>query len=366
MLEGIRIIDFSQYLPGPHTTLRLAEMGAEVIKVEPPRGDPARASIGKEDTGFVFQAQNRNKKSITLNLKDDNDRGTAISLMKSSDVVIESFRPGVTERLGIGYADIVKHKQDIIYCSLTGYGQTGSMRQLGGHDLNYMSVSGLLSQLKDENGRPIHPSNTIADFIGGITASEAILGALVKRERTGGGAYLDISITDSLLPLMSNHILIEKATGEQNGVPSLNSKLVCYHIYETKDGRFVSLGALEPKFWKNFCLALKRENWISEHFCSANNKNSIFIELKELFASQTLSEWTQFSLEVDCCLTPVLETNELIDQQLINERGLIFEKDGLRYTSTSYVQEQVSHINTVESPPKLGQHNDDIKQLSKN
>ena len=361
MLEGIRIIDFSQYLPGPHTTLRLAEMGAEVIKVEPPRGDPARVSIGKEDTGFVFQAQNRNKKSITLNLKDDIDRGTAINIMKSSDVVIESFRPGVTDRLGIGYADIVKHKQDIIYCSLTGYGQTGSMRQLGGHDLNYMAVSGMLAQLKDETGRPIHPSNTIADFIGGITASEAILGALVKRGRTGEGSYLDISITDSLLPLMSNHILMENATKEQHGVPSLNSTLVCYHIYETKDGRYVSLGALEPKFWKNLCLALKQEHWITEHFSPANDKNAIYVEIKEFFASMTLSEWTQFSLQVDCCLTPVLETSELVNQPLTNERGLIFDKDGIRYTSTKYIQEQADHFNTTQSPPKLGEHNEGIK-----
>lgn len=359
MLKGIRVIDFSQYLPGPHATLRLGDLGAEVIRVESPQGDPSRKSVEPNGVGPVFMTQNRNKKSIVLNLKDEGDRQAAQHLIKESDIVLESFRPGVVDRLGIGYEDAVKVKKDIIYCSLSGYGQTSSMSQLGGHDLNYMAMSGLLAQLKDEKGRPVQPSTTFGDFVGAIAASEAILGALIKRLRTGEGSYIDLSITDSLLSIMSNHILIEHATGEQHGISKLNNKHVCYFIYETKDGRYVSLGALEPKFWHNFCTALKKETWLSSHFSLAEKGNPIFEEIKEAFASKTLSEWTSFSLEVDCCMAPILETSELNEQPLFKNRGMIVEKDGYRYTSSKLpTSENISTLFTL--PPELGQHTNEV------
>ena len=351
MLNGIRIIDFSQYLPGPHTTLRLAEMGAEVIKVEAPQGDPARGSDGK---GFVFLAQNRNKKSITLNLKDERDRRSALDLIKGADIVVESFRPGTAGRLGIGYEDVLQINEGIIYCSITGYGQSGPMSTLGGHDINYLAVSGLLSQLKDENGRPVQPSATIADFAGGIAASEAILGALVKKLKTGEGSYLDISITDSLLPYMSNHILIEQATGRPDGISSLNNKHICYFIYETQEGRFVSLGALEPKFWANFCRAVHKEEWLQAQYTAARPDNPVFQEMRKLFLSRPLSDWMQLSMEADCCLAPVLETRELADCPAFKERGLLFEKEGIRYTSSHFPGE----ARWQSAPPKLGQHDE--------
>ena len=326
MLEGIRIIDFSQYLPGPHATLRLSDLGAEIIKVESPFGDPARGSLDENGAGYVFMAQNRNKKSIVLNLKDTKDQEIALKLISEADVVLESFRPGVMARLGIGYDDAIKVKKDIIYCSLTGYGQTGRMSHLGGHDLNYMSLSGMLSQLKDANGRPVQPSNTIADFVGGISASESILAALVKRYNTGEGSYIDLSITDSLVPLMSNHVTIADATGEEYGVDRLNNKLICYYLYKTSDDRYVSLGALEPKFWHNFCKAVNKESWIPAHITIADYNNPIFVELKALFASRAFAEWVKFSLEVDCCLAPVLETSEVVNHPLMQDRGLIKDR----------------------------------------
>lgn len=359
MLKGIRVIDFTQYLPGPHATLRLADMGADVIKVESPQGDPSRPKNNKE--GFVFTAQNRNKKSVVLNLKEAADQEIALHLIRDADIVIESFRPGVVSRLGIGYEDAVQVNKEIIYCSLTGYGQTGSMSHLGGHDINYMSVSGLLAQLKNEERRPVLPSTTIADFIGGIAASEAILAAVVKKLRTGEGSYIDLSITDTLLSLMSNHVLIENMTGEEHGIAKLNNKYVCYFLYETKDGRFVSLGALETKFWENFCKAVNREKWISEHFSLARQGNPVFEEMKELFASRTFVEWTQFSREVDCCLAPVLETSELSKHPLIKDRGLILEKDGLRYTLTKY-EENHNQLASQTSAPDLGAHTKEIRE----
>lgn len=356
----MRVIDFSQYLPGPHATLRLVDMGAEVIKVESPQGDPSRPSTEKSGDGFVFYTQNRNKKSVVLNVKEATDRQTALDLISDADIVIESFRPGVVSRLGIGYEDAVKVNKGIIYCSLSGYGQTGSMSRLGGHDINYMSLSGLLSQFKDEKGHPVQPSTTIADFVGGIAASEAILGAVVKKLRTGEGSYIDLSITDTLLSIMSNHILIESATREQHGISKLNSKHVCYFLYETKDGRFVSLGALEPKFWNNLCTALNKENWISAHFSLAQQGNPVFEEMKETFASRSFAEWTQFSQDVDCCLAPVLETSELFEQQLFKDRGLILEKEGLRYTITKYSLKK-EKFNQQTSSPGFGQHTNEIR-----
>ena len=356
MLEGIRVIDFSQYLPGPHTTLRLSDLGAEVIKVESPLGDPARGSLDENGAGYVFIAQNRNKKSIVLNLKDVKDQEIALNLISEADIVLESFRPGVMDRLGIGYENAVRVKKDIIYCSLTGYGQTGIMSHLGGHDLNYLSLSGMLAQFKDGNGRPVQPSNTIADFVGGISASESILAALVKRMKTGEGSYIDLSITDSLLSLMTNHVVIAKATGEEHGVDRLNNKLVCYYLYETSDQRFVSLAALEPKFWYAFCKALNKESWITAHLSLAQEDNPVFEEMKMLFASKSFAEWSQFSLEVDCCLAPVLEASEVSNHPLTRDRGLIVQNGKSTFALTNY-----HALRTDEQPaPEFGQHTEEI------
>lgn len=364
MLQGIRIVDFSQYLPGPHATLRLVELGAEVIKVESPKGDPARPTTGQKGDGLVFLAQNRHKQSVVLNLKDANDRQTALNLIADADVVIEGFRPGVVKRMGIGYEDVIKVKKDIIYCSISGYGQTGEMSEMGGHDINYLSLSGVLSQFKDQNGRPILPSTTIADFISGMTASEAILAALVKKLRTGEGSYIDLSITEAALSLMSNHTVIESVTGEENGIAKLNSKLICYYLYETKDGRYVSLGALEPKFWINLCNALNKEHWITAHYSLAEVDNPIFEEMKSVFQSKTLAEWTAFSKAVDCCMTPVVETSELHRQQLFKDRVMIEEKDNVRYTATRF--SPVNRIGNQKNSPELGQHTNEMLSKYKN
>ena len=192
MLKGIKIADFTQNLPGPYATLRLADLGAEVIKIEPPTGDHARYPLEKDQKeNYLFRSMNRNKKSLALNLKNEEDKEVALEIIRKSDVLIESYRPGVMERLGLGYEDIRAIHPTIIYCSLSGYGQEGSMHQLGSHDLNYMALSGVLAQLKDNTGKPIQPTITFADLIGGTSATEAILAALFNRERSGNGSYLD-------------------------------------------------------------------------------------------------------------------------------------------------------------------------------
>lgn len=326
MLKGVRIIDFTNYLPGPYATMRLAQLGAEVIKIEPPEGDPARnLGIKKDGTGIVYLANNRQKKSIILNLKEEEGRSAALKLISAADAVIESFRPGVMKKLGLDYESVVKYKEDIVYCSLTGYGEQGSFHKLGSHDLNYMGVSGVLAQFKDSSGKPVHPSIQIADYMGALAASERILAGIASRALTGKGSYHCISIADVVASIMGNHLLIEQETGETRGISHLNGKIISYAIYETKDHRYVTLGALEKKFWENFCLAVEREEWIEAHYSKTEQSNLVYEQVQELFGSRDLADWVEFGKKVDCCLAPVLESNELRDFPLYNEKGMVFQ-----------------------------------------
>lgn len=349
MLDGIRIVDFTNYIPGPFATLRLAELGAEVIKVEAPEGDPAR-NTGE---GYVFNSHNRGKKSIVINLKQTEGKMLALDLLARADVVVESFRPGVMDKLGLGYEAVKKVNPGIVYCSVTGYGRNGDMSNLGSHDLNYMSLSGALAQMKDSSGRPVHPTHTFSDYIGGMAASERILAALVARGKTGEGSYHCISLADSMASLMANHVLIEKETGYPNGVSVLNGNVIGYGLYETKDGRYVSLGALEPKFWRNFCQAVGREDWLSEHYSRPENSNPVYIELVDLFKSKTLSQWADFGMKVDCCLTPVLEAGELAHYPYWREKNFVMPEGQIKMHGDLPSYE-------CAAPPKKGEQAEEI------
>ncbi|PSR23218.1 MAG: CoA transferase [Sulfobacillus acidophilus] len=324
MLENITVVDFSTLLPGPYATLRLADMGATVIKIEPPGGDPAR-SIGPvaQGTSLVFLAYNRKKTSVMLNLKDESDRNQALSMIRTADVVIEGFRPGVADRLGIGYDTANLINPRIVYCSLTGYGQTGSMTQQAGHDLNYLAVSGILSQLVDHHNQPIVPNLQLADLLGGIVAVEAILAALISRHHSGHGQHLDMAITDALIGLLGGHAAIQKHTGYPHGVAELAGTIICYNLYTTLDNRLVSLAALELKFWTTFCQAVNRPEWIAHQTSPAELSNPIYREMVTLFHKRPLSWWHRFSAQVDCCLQPVLEVHEALASPLATERDLV-------------------------------------------
>ncbi|GLB59515.1 CaiB/BaiF CoA transferase family protein [Cytobacillus sp. NCCP-133] len=354
MLKGIRVIDFSNYLPGPYASQRLAELGAEVIKVEPVNGDPSRhLDIKIEGTGAVFSANNRGKKSIAIDLKSIEGKNAALKLISMSDAVLESFRPGIMKKLGLDYDSVKSHNPNIVYCSLTGYGEKEGYQYLGSHDLNYMAVSGALAQLKDRSGTPIHPSNTMADYMGGMAASERILAALLSCKLTGQGGYHCISIAEVMVGIMGNHLLIENETGYPNGVSVLNGEIIAYSIYETRDGRFAALAALEPKFWINFCQAAGREDWINSQFTNASGSNPAYIEVTELFKSKTLKEWTEFGQKVDCCLSPILETGELMDFPLF--RGIIENR-----LNDPYIKMQGESNTALARPPALGEHTEEV------
>lgn len=367
MLKGLRVVDFSRYLPGPFASLRLADLGAEVIKVEPPvSGDPARQMGGElEGVGLLFLANNRNKKSVTINLKEQAGQELAFKLASKADVVIESFRPGVAAALGISYQALKEVRPDLIYCSLTGFGQTGPISDLGSHDINYMALSGLLSQIKDKQGRPVQPCFQFADMIGGLAASEAILAALVKRSLSHEGAYLDYAITDTLVGMMTLHSIIQKVSGTGYGISDITGGIIAYNLYETGDGRYLSLGALEKKFWVNFCRAVTKEEWIKDHFSPAETGNPTYVELVKLFKSRTFVEWTKFGLDVDCCMTPILDTEEMMRSDYVVSKGLVWEKNTGIWGDLLQVDTSVGDAGSRETatePPKLGQHTREVLQ----
>lgn len=332
-LDGIRIVDFTRYLPGPYATLRLGELGAQVIHVEPPGGDPAR-HLGEKvgGLGVVYAAHRRGKQSVMLDLKQHDDREKAWEMVKEADVVIESFRPGVANDLGIGYNRLKEIKPDLIYCSMSGYGQNTELSTHGGHDLNYLAYSGILSLHRDPSGQPVHPQVQWADLVGGMAASEAIVAGLVQRLRTGQGSHIDLSLTDTMVGLLTHAILYQSALSLPQGSPLLNGTLVCYAIYPTADHQFVTMGALEGKFWSNFCEAVGHPEWIDEQFSATDHGNPVFLQVQALFASRTLKHWADFAKKIDCCMAPVLDLKAVLEATHF-QAGRITE-DGQVRTST--------------------------------
>lgn len=355
MLSGIRIIDFSQYLPGPYATMRLADKGAEVIVVEPLEGEASRnLELKSEGTSLLYLANNRNKKSIAINLKEPKGLQLALDLIKEADVVVESFRSGVMKRLGLDYETVKKVKNDIIYCSISGFGQMGQMSHLGSHDLNYLAISGVLAQLKDERGRPIIPSVQLADHLGSFNCTEEILTAIIKRSKTNEGSYIDLSLVDALVSIMGTNYTHYCEANQYRGVPELIGEKSCYNIYETQDGRYVAFAALEQKFWTNFCKAVGKEEWIPLH---KETCPFFYKEITEFFKKRTLEQWTQFSFKVDCCLTPILEINEIRDFPFLKERKLFFDEKNKGSGIASFFSQNLSG---ASRPPQLGEDTEEI------
>lgn len=303
-LTGVRVLDVTYYVPGPFTGMRLAELGAEVIKIEPPNGDPSRRMGG----GLVHQAHNADKQIVHLDLKSEQGKRDMLEWIRTADVLVETFRPGVMKKLGLDYESVKAIKPDIVYCSLSGYGQSGRLAHLGSHDINYLALSGALDQLRDECGRPVHPTNTLADYTGGLLACEQILAALIRKFRCGEGVYLDIALAQVMAEFLPNHDAYRKAGLSDHGVPEIGGGRISYAIYETKDGRYVTLGALEEKFWQNFCALAGRPDW--EVWSGYAPRTPQHAEVSAFFKTKSWQEWYALSLIHDCCLAPVLSASE--------------------------------------------------------
>jgi succinate--hydroxymethylglutarate CoA-transferase len=357
MLTGITVVDFTRHLPGPYCTMRLADLGAEVIKVEAyPHGDPGR-SMGPAiaGTGAFYLSSNRNKRSVAINLRSEEGRELAFSLARQADVVVESFRPGVMQHLGLDYDRLHQVHPQIVYCSVTGYGQDGAMHQLGGHDLNYQAVSGFLSTFRDGEGKPVISEVLIADYAVGLYAAEQICAALVQRATRGMGAYLDVASADLLSSWMGLHACLAHQ-GEDKAMQRFLKGLLAYNTYETADGRFVALAALEEKFWLNFCRAVGREDWEPLHGASIADCPDVYEEMKALFLMRTQAEWHELGCEVDCCLTCVEEMDTWWESAYINSRELAFP---LLYqgNETMHVRtERLRLVREMTPPPAFGEH----------
>ncbi|PIU66209.1 MAG: formyl-CoA transferase [Armatimonadetes bacterium CG07_land_8_20_14_0_80_40_9] len=327
-LEGIKVLDLSRLLPGGFCTLLLADMGAEVVKVEDPKGgDYIRwmpPFINKESAYFL--ALNRNKKSIKLNLRSKMGKEVFLKLSREYDVILEGFRPGVVNKLGISYEEIKRVNPKIIYCSLSGFGQDGPYRERVGHDINYIGIGGILSITGEKGGPPVIPGVQIADIGGGMLAAIAILASLVSKER---GEYIDVSMLDGVISWL---VLVAGkyfADGKipQRGEMQLSGELLGYNVYPTKDGKSISLGALEPKFWQNFCQSIKREDLIDKQFAEGEEKEKILKELKTLFQSKTQDEWGEFFKDKEVCSEPVNDLPSVFSHPQVKQRQMLFEID---------------------------------------
>lgn len=325
-LRGVRILDLSWYAPGPFCSLVCASLGAEVVKVEPPSGDPLRGL----DSG-AFARLNAGKKSLRLDLKRERGRAALFALVRSADALIEGFRPGVAARLGLGYDAVRAVTRDILYLSITGYGQSGPYRERAGHDVNYMALAGGLQ------GASAPLSLQVADFAaGGLYAVVGLVAGLLDRARTGGGAYLDLSMFHGLLAMSR---LAEGAAADR-----LSGRYANYTVYETRDGGGLSVGALEPKFWERFCRVVDREDLVGRV-----GEPEARAEVARIVAERDLGDWAERFRDVDACVEPIRTPGEAFLHPQAVHRGAAVAAAPWPFGCEP---------SRLGSPPALGEHTD--------
>lgn len=368
-LTGMKILDLSRLLPGPYCSLVLGDLGADVLKIEDPKlGDYMRwwgPRVNKQSAFFLMV--NRNKKSMKLNLKTDWGRDIFFRLVRQHDVLLEGFRPGVMERLGLGYEALKEENPGLIYCAITGYGHTGPYRDRAGHDLNYLSLAGVLGTIGPKGGPPVIPGVQIADIGGGaMFAALGILAAYIARQETGKGQFIDVSMLDGSFAWLTVPLGKTLADGEdpKPGDSFLTGRYACYRIYETKDGRYMGLGALEPQFWEAFCKLVNREDLVGYQFAEGEKQTHLISEVSGIFKEKTRQEWIGFLKDTDCCCEPVNSVSEaLMDSQLL-AREMILEADHPTEGRLKQIGIPVKFSETPGSlrlaPPNHGEHTQEI------
>lgn len=368
-LAGLKVLDLTRLLPGGYATLMLADLGADVVKLEEPgKGDYIRWTppiVGDLSASHI--ALNRNKRSVTLNLKTERGRELFLELAGNFDVVIESFRPGVLDRLGVGYAELSERYPKLIYCAITGYGQDGPRSQTAGHDNNYIGYSGALSIIGRENDRPVLPGVQVGDMAGGgMSAVIAILAALQRRDRTGRGDFCDISMMDGAMSWLSIHAGEFVATGE-NPRPELmhlSGKYPCYRVYPAKDG-WLTVGALEPQFWSALCVALGREDLKDDAFAMGERRDEVIHELETLFKTKTRAEWLESIGDADVCVGPVNSFGEAFEDEQVLHREMVFDTkiEGVgdwRHVGNPIKLDGAPGKVDRLPPPRLGEHTEEV------
>jgi alpha-methylacyl-CoA racemase len=378
-LEGVRVLDLSRLLPGGFCSLLLADFGAEVLKVEDTgAGDYIRWAPpyyeGAEDSAksALFLSLNRNKRSIRIDLKNEAGREVLLRLVREYDVVLESFRPGVLDRLGVGYERMREENPGLVYCAISGYGQSGPKRDASGHDMNYLGLIGLLGITGEQGGPPVQAAGQIADLGGGaLMAAFGILAALRERDGSpdkpgsGEGQMVDVSMADgalSWLAIVAGQYFADGVV-PQRGEQMLAGSVICYRPYECADG-WVTLGALEPKFWQAWCRGVGREDLIEKQFEKPGS--DAHAQVVEVFKSRTRAEWTQFASEHDCCLEPVLDVDEALSSDLVGEREMVVTLEqpgvveGVRQLGIPVKLDRTPGEHNRLPGPGLGEHTEQV------
>jgi alpha-methylacyl-CoA racemase len=364
-LAGIRVLDLSRLLPGPFLTMVLSDLGADVVKVEDPRlGDylrglpPAQGAFGGR-----FLAVNRDKRSLTLDLKSAPQREAFLRMCERADVVVESFRPGVMDKLGVGWSALSAKNPKLILCSISGYGQDGPYRERAGHDLNYIGLAGVLAMTGRRGGAPELPGVQIADMAGGgLWGAVGVLGALVGRAATGTGRHLDISMTEGAMALLAAELgnLAAGSKPPTRGAEGLNGGLACYGVYATKDGKWLSVGALEPKFWQAFNETIGRKVDYGELVAPPEQQERIRAEIQAILAGKTRAEWEAIFAGADALCEPVLETDELEGHPLHRARRMFFTVDHPTLGPVKQLRTPVGEPHASRVAPALGEHSAEV------
>ena len=320
-LSGITVIDLSRLLPGPYCSMILADHGARVIAVE---------SKQFMADGLFINTVNRNKEHMSLNLKSEVGKQIFLRLFEKADVMLEGFRPGVVDRLGVDYERMRKVNPKIIYCSITGYGQDGPLRDRVGHDVNYLSYAGVLNLIGEPDRPPSIPGMPIADIAaGGMNAAIGILLALFAREKTGRGQYIDISMTDGMVAFLPVALFFQQLTGQdpRRADAMLSHRYACYNTYETADGRYLSIGAVENRFWKTLCEHFGVPQYTSLQY-DDSGRNEILHFMRATFKKKTLAEWDAELADLEICYGRVQTFSEMLADPLFREREMILELAG--------------------------------------
>jgi crotonobetainyl-CoA:carnitine CoA-transferase CaiB-like acyl-CoA transferase len=372
-LDGLRVLDLTRLLPGGYCSLILADFGADVIKVEDTGiGDYIRWSPpyyeGADQTArsALFLALNRGKRSIRIDLKQERGKQVLLRLARDADVLLESFRPGVLDRLGVGYERLRSENPRLVYCAITGYGQSGPANSRSGHDINYLGLNGLLGLSGATAGPPVQSAGQIADLGGGaLMAAVGVLVALREREHSGQGQLVDCSMFDGSLSWLAMVAAETLATGEapRRGELRLAGGIVCYRPYRCADG-WVTLGALEPKFWAEFCRGVGREDLLEHAFDPPGSETHQAV--CDLFATRTREQWQAFASEHDCCLEPVLELDEALSSELVEAREMVVEleqpgaQQPVKLLGPPFKLSRTPADPTRMPGPALGEHTDQV------
>lgn len=366
--SGVTVIDLTRLLPGPFATMLLADLGARVIKVEPPRaGDYARWTppiVEPADGGFgaFFEALNRGKESVALDLKSEQGRALFMDMVRDADVLVESFRPGVMKRLGVGPDELRALNPRLVFASISSYGQDGPLSQRAGHDINFLARSGMLGLTGPTDSTPGIPAVQVGDIAGGaLYTAFAVAAALFRRTRTDAGATIDVSMTEGVLSLLGPVINTFAATGVApgRGLDTLSGGLPCYHVYTTADGGHLAVGALEPKFWSQVCEAFGHPEWIGDALLSGRERDAAIARIQDVVGARTTAEWTGVFESIDACTETVRPLADVLEDELFRARGALRDTPDGRLSVVAPTSRGTSGLEE-RVPPLLGEHTRDI------